>query len=167
MQQRKDYHQVPDFNFIPPEYRKPSISLFWFSLRFLLVLVIVAEASLIWYLQEERGSLQAIVNSRQQQIQLIEEKLVVVQAKKEEAKELESAIELLDKERQAIEDQLQVLENTSEEEAKGLETSDPEAQELKATIKEIEREQEILEEDWSELIRQQADWSQIMDAPVQ
>lgn len=104
MQQRKVYHQVPNFNLIPLEYRRPTISFHRLAVRLLLVLVIVAEVFFIQNLYQEKSTLEVAVDSARQEIQQIEKKLAEVNAKKDEAKKLEATIEALKKEGEALEE---------------------------------------------------------------
>lgn len=78
MQQKKNYRQVPNFNFIPPEYQKPAVFTRRFSLRLLFVLVIVAEVFFIQNLYQEKLTLEESVDSIQQKIQQVEEKTNIV-----------------------------------------------------------------------------------------
>lgn len=93
MQPSKIYRQVPNFNLIPLEYQKPTISGRRLWLRLLLVIVIVAEVLFIQNLYREKSTLEAATASTQQKILQIEEKLNLVN----ETKALEA-------ERQALED---------------------------------------------------------------
>ncbi|MFH0768214.1 MAG: PilN domain-containing protein [Chloroflexota bacterium] len=104
MQPRKIYRQVPNFNLIPLEYQKPTISFQRFSLRLLLVLVIAAEVFFITNLYQEKSTLEAAIDSTQQEIHQIEERLAVANAERDKAKELETTVEALKKEHQALED---------------------------------------------------------------
>lgn len=78
MQPRKVYRQVPNFNLIPSEYQKPTISGRRLGLRLLVFVVIVAEILFTQNLYREKSALEAVTVSTQQQIQQIEEKLNLV-----------------------------------------------------------------------------------------
>ncbi len=92
MKQREDYRQVPNFNLIPLEYQKPTISLQRFSLRVLLVLVIVAEVFFITNLYLEKSVLDTAIDSTRQKIGSIGAKVDLVKAR-----------EALEQERRALE----------------------------------------------------------------
>jgi len=107
-----NYRQVPNFNLIPPEYRRTTTSISRILLRLLLVIVIAIEALFIQTLYQEKLILDADAHSIQQKIQHVEESLTIVNAEREEAKELETAIEALRQEHQALEDDLEQLRIT-------------------------------------------------------
>lgn len=100
MQPRKIYRQVPNFNLIPAEYQKPTISGRRLGLRLLLVMVIIAEVLFIQNLYREKSSLEAAITSTQQQIRQIEEELNII-----------NSATALEQERQALEQEEQALKN--------------------------------------------------------
>ncbi len=103
MQQRKDYRQVPNFNLIPLEYRKPTISFRRLLPRLLLALVIAIEVSFLPSLYLEKSTLKSTMATTQQRMQQIEGQLASVDAKKQEAAQLLATIETLKKERETLE----------------------------------------------------------------
>ncbi|MBI4180958.1 MAG: hypothetical protein HY528_03420 [Chloroflexi bacterium] len=78
MQSSKTYRQVPNFNLIPLELQKPTISerRRWFYLLF--VIVLLAEVFFIQNLYREKSVFEAATVSIQQQIPQLEEKLNLV-----------------------------------------------------------------------------------------
>ena len=97
-QPRRLYRQVPNFNFVPPEYQKPTIFSRRLLLRLLIITIIAAELFFIWNLYQEESSLEAAIDSAQLQIQQTEDKIAIVKAEKE-----------LKKERQALQDDWKTL----------------------------------------------------------
>ena len=97
-QPRRLYRQVPNFNFVPPEYQKPPIFSRRLLLRLLIITIIAAELFFIWNLYQEESSLGAAIGSAQLQIQQTEDKIAIVNAEKE-----------LKKERQALQDDWKAL----------------------------------------------------------
>lgn len=105
MQPRKDYRQVPNFNFIPPEYRRPTLSPQRLSLRLLLVLVIVAEVFFVQNLYQQKSTLQAAINSTQQKIAQVEEriaKIANVSGSEATIKALRQEWEILERDRKEL-----------------------------------------------------------------
>lgn len=104
MQPRKVYRQVPNFNLIPSEYQKPTISGRRLGLRLLLFVVIVAEIIYTQKLYWERFNLEAANTSTQQQIQKLDEKVNIVNSAK-----------ALEEERQALEQEGQIIKRDWEQ----------------------------------------------------
>lgn len=98
MQPRKVYRQVPNFNLIPSEYQKPTVSGRRLGLRLLLFVVIVAEILYTQKLYWEKFTLEAANTSTQQQIQKLEENVNIVNS----AKALEQERQALEQEGQTI-----------------------------------------------------------------
>ncbi len=98
MQPRKAYRQVPNFNLIPSEYQKPTVSGRRLGLRLLLFVVIVAEILYIQKFYWEKLNLEAANTSTQQQIQKLEEKVNIV-----------NSATALEQERQGLEQEGQTL----------------------------------------------------------
>lgn len=86
-QLRRLYRQVPNFNFVPPEYQKPTIFSRRLLLRLLIIVVIAAELFFIWNLYQEKSSLEAAIDSAQLHIQQTEDKIAIVNAEEELKKE--------------------------------------------------------------------------------
>lgn len=97
-QPRRFYRQVPNFNLVPPEYRKPTIFSPRLLLRLLITTIIAAELFFIWNLYQEKSSLEMAIDSAQLQIQQTEDKIAIVSAEKN-----------LKKERQALQDDWKAL----------------------------------------------------------
>lgn len=109
MQQKKIYRQVPNFNLIPAEYQKPTISFQRFLLRLLLILIIIVDVSFISILYNNKSTSKAAIDSTQQKIQQMEEQLATINAGNTGAKELEATIEALRQERLVVEDDWKAL----------------------------------------------------------
>ncbi|MDP2919564.1 MAG: PilN domain-containing protein [Dehalococcoidia bacterium] len=96
MQQRKDYRRVPNFNLVPLEHRKPTVSFRRLSLRFLLVIVIVAEAFLIRNLNQQKSSLEAAIDTAQRKMQQIDKEIAIIaNVQGKDAATLEAALKAL------------------------------------------------------------------------
>ncbi|MDO8688131.1 MAG: hypothetical protein Q7K41_06035, partial [Dehalococcoidales bacterium] len=78
MQPRKAYRQVPNFNLIPSEYQKPTVSGRRLGLRILLFVVIVAEILYIQKFYWDKLTIEAANTSTRQQIQKLEDKVNIV-----------------------------------------------------------------------------------------
>ena len=78
MQQRRIYRQVPNFNLLPAEYQRATTSVRRLSIRVLLGLVIVVELFLLWNLYQEKPTIEASIDSTQQQLRQIEQKVAIV-----------------------------------------------------------------------------------------
>mgnify|MGYP001560286353 FL=1 len=95
---RRLYRQVPNFSFVPPEYKKPNVLSRRLLLRLFITAVIAVELFFIWNLYQEKASLEAAIDSSQLQIQQTEDKKAIVNAEKE-----------LRKERQVLQDDWKTL----------------------------------------------------------
>ncbi|MBI4296478.1 MAG: PilN domain-containing protein [Chloroflexi bacterium] len=103
MEQEKAYRRVPNFNFIPLEYRLPIVSVRRLSLRMLLVVVVVIEVLLAQNLYAERATIKANVDTAQRKIQQINRRLETANAGKQEAAKLQATIEALQKDQAVFE----------------------------------------------------------------
>ncbi len=97
-QTRRFYCQVPNFNLVPPQYRKPTMFSPRLLLRLLITTIIAAELLFIWNLYQEKPSLGIAIDSARLQIQQTEDKIAIVSAGKD-----------LKKERQAFQDDWKAL----------------------------------------------------------
>ncbi|MBI2830429.1 MAG: PilN domain-containing protein [Chloroflexi bacterium] len=97
MEQRKAYRRVPNFNFIPPEYRMPTISLRRLSFRAVLVLIAVIEILVVQSLYAERSSIKANTDAAQRKTRQIEKRMETVNVNKQEAVKLQATIDALKK----------------------------------------------------------------------
>ena len=160
MKQRQDYRQVPKFNLISVEYKRPPVNYRQLLFRLLLIVVIVVELVYIWNLSQERYTLESNIESVQWEIQQIQEnaeiELAAVDAKKEEANVLDEEITALDEESTALDEKATALDVKStnlDEEAEKLQDA------ITALKKEQQAEQQALEDDWRYVSTNRANWS--------
>ncbi|MBI2860802.1 MAG: hypothetical protein HYX91_04765 [Chloroflexi bacterium] len=100
--QQRSYRQVPNFNFIPPEYLKRPVSYRRYLLQTALIALVLVEVFFIWGVRQDGAALQSGIDSARQQVRGVEEQMAKVNADKEEAKKLQSALDELEKERAAL-----------------------------------------------------------------
>ncbi len=79
-QSRRFYRQVPNFNLVPLEYRRPTVFSPRPLLRLAIAVIIVGELFFLWDLSEQKASIETAVDAARLQIQQTENKIAMVNA---------------------------------------------------------------------------------------
>jgi Tfp pilus assembly protein PilN len=101
------YQRVPNFNLIPPEYRRAIVPRRRLIIYLLLLLMIVVVASFIPGLYQRMGVHEAAIEALGRDIAAIEAELAMVSAERDEAEELLTTIRGMKEEHQALLNQRQ------------------------------------------------------------